>query len=53
MVSRIMRNAAASILMLGLFFGLAWLCGFTVDGVLWDHWPDNNDHPTNYWAQQQ
>lgn len=37
----------AFLIVLALFLGLCWLCGFTPDGILWGHWPTINDHPEN------
>lgn len=47
----VLACAVSFALMLSLFCGMAWLCGFTPAGVLYGHWPENDDHPTNYYAR--
>jgi hypothetical protein len=38
-----------AILLIGaIFLMLALVCGVTPDGLLYGHWPDIDDHPTNW-----
>jgi hypothetical protein len=32
---------------------LAWLAGITPDGIMSDHWPHSDDHPTNWYDVAQ
>ena len=43
------QNCLAVLFMLVLLAGIAWMAGITPDGVLYGHWPDTDDHPTNWY----
>ena len=43
------RSCLTFLSILTLFAGLAWLAGITPDGILYGHWPDTGDHPTNWY----
>ena len=34
--------------MVVVFVVVAWVSGFTPDGILYGHWPEIDDHPTNW-----
>jgi hypothetical protein len=40
-------NAAAILFVAILGAMLFFLCGGSIDGLLYGHWPTVNDHPTN------
>lgn len=43
------RNCLLVLSMVALFVAIAWFTGFTSDGILYGHWPENDDHPTNWY----
>ncbi len=43
------RSCLAFLLSLTLLAGIAWLAGFTPDGILYWHWSYSDDHPTNWY----
>jgi len=42
------RNCFALLFLWVVLAGLAWVCGFTPDGLLYGNWPEVGDHPTNW-----
>jgi hypothetical protein len=43
------RDCFVVLLMLALFVALTGVLGFTPDGILYGHWPEDDDHPTNWY----
>jgi len=41
------RNAAVILFVALLGAALFFLCGGSIDGLLYGHWPQGADHPTN------
>jgi hypothetical protein len=42
------RNVLAFVFMLSVFVALFFLFGGSLDGLLYNHWPEIDDHPTNW-----
>jgi hypothetical protein len=43
------RNCLVVLFMAAVLTGVAWLAGFTPDGILYGHWHDSDDHSTNWY----
>lgn len=47
-MKRVVRECLSLVLMGAVLVGLAWVSGFTPDGILFGQWPGSDDHPTNW-----
>jgi len=43
------RNCFVVLLMSALFVAVAGVLGLTPDGILYGHWPEDDDHPTHWY----
>jgi hypothetical protein len=43
----LLRNAATLLFVAVLGVALFFLCGGTIDGLEYGHWPGSSDHPEN------
>jgi hypothetical protein len=47
------HSCCAFLLMCGICVTLFYLCGGSLDGISYGHWPVNDDHPTNWLDSSQ
>jgi hypothetical protein len=47
------RQVAAFLFVSLLAAALFFLCGGSIDGVMYGHWPESDDHPTNWLDQDR
>jgi hypothetical protein len=47
-MKELIGNCLALLFAVTLLLTAAWVFGFDTDGVLYGHWPENDDHPTNW-----
>ncbi len=48
-MQEIIRHCVAVFSMLAVLAVLSWTFGFSPEGLLNDHWPVIDDHPTNWY----
>ena len=48
-MKKFQSNCLAVLAMVALLLPLAWIFGFTPDGILAGQWPRIDDHPTNWY----
>ena len=48
MMQEFKRGVLAFLFMTSLAVTLFLLCGGSLDGLLYGHWPEIDDHPTNW-----
>jgi hypothetical protein len=46
-VREFIGNLFAVAIFVAVLAFMAFMCGITLEGILYGHWPDSDDHPTN------
>ena len=47
-MKELVRYCVSLLFVFALLVVLAWLSGFTLDGIVYGHWPEIDDHPRNW-----